>query len=181
MTQLVTILSLLCLLAWPNTAGASDRYDDDPLPAGAGWLKQQPLTPLAVVSQSARCWRFRVWVARSPEQFARGLMFVRRLAPDGGMLFALTEERDISMWMRNTYISLDILFANKDGRIVTIHQHAKPHSLNQIHSGQPVGAVLELPAGTVDARGITVGDYLRHHHFGNRGCQDSLTTSKAAT
>lgn len=171
MKQSALIFAAICVFAAPVSADTNNRTED-PLPDGARWLRNQPLTPLAVVSQSARCWHFRVWVARSQEQFARGLMFVRRLAPDGGMLFALAEARDISMWMRNTYISLDIIFADAAGRIVRIHPRARPLSLEQIHAGQPVKAVLELPAGTADERGIRVGDYLRHSHFGNSDCQD---------
>lgn len=172
LARMLRVAMALCVLAAP--AGAySQSPPDDPLPDGASWLKRQPLTPLAIVTQGARCWRFQVWVARGQEQFARGLMYVRRLAPDRGMLFALPEPRDLSMWMRNTFISLDLIFADENGRIVRIHPRATPHSLEQIYAGQPVRAVLELPGGTVAARGISVGDYLRHSHFGNGGCQDA--------
>ncbi len=88
------------------------------------------------------------------------------------MLFAMQIERDISMWMRNTYIPLDILFADASGKIIKIHANAEPHSLDHIGSGQSVRAVLELPGGAAAARGIQVGDYVRHEHFGNSGCHD---------
>lgn len=171
MKQLTITFAALCLLSLAGLDAVADSQQPD-LPGEAGWLRQQPLTPLAIVTRGARCWQFRVWVARTPEQFARGLMFVRRLPADGGMLFALTSERDISMWMRNTYVSLDLLFADADGRIVTIHERAEPLSLTPIAAGQPVWAVLELPAGTSAQSGIAVGDLLRHEHFGNRGCND---------
>lgn len=99
-------------------------------------------------------------------------MYVTQLEVDGGMLFAMQVPRDISMWMRNTYIPLDIIFADASGRITKIHANAEPHSLDHISSGQSVKAVLELAGGAAAARGIQVGDYLRHQHFGNSGCHD---------
>ena len=99
-------------------------------------------------------------------------MYVKDLPEDVGMLFGMDGEREISMWMRNTYIPLDIVFADSSGTIVRIHENAEPLSLDHISSGQAVLAVLELPGGTTRQHGIRPGDKLRQAHFGNSGCQD---------
>lgn len=100
--------------------------------------------------------RFDVWIAATPERQSQGLMFVRELPPDRGMLFVHDPPRPIGMWMKNTYIELDMLFI-ADGRIVRIVRRARPHSLQTIESGEAVSAVLELRGGEADRRGISVG------------------------
>lgn len=175
MTQRSNALCCAMAALWLSLAGTSaagDNMTDEALPAGAAWLKAQPLSPLWIVSKSAKCWQFQTWVARTPEQFSRGLMFVKKLHDNGGMLFAMQNEREISMWMRNTFVSLDILFADITGTIISIHENATPLSLDHISSGGPAYAVLELPAGAAAERNISEGDRLRHAHFGNAGCQD---------
>ncbi len=155
-------------------SGISVSAKDD-----AGWLARKPLTPLWIASRDARCRQYRVWVARTPEEFARGLMFVRQLPDATGMLFALDREREMSMWMRNTLLPLDMLFADSSGSIVKIHENAEPLSLEQIHSGQAVSAVLELAGGAARQHGLRPGDQLRHAHFGTSGCQDEPRLTKA--
>ena len=157
-------LLLACLLAVSGITPLRAENDH--------WLRYEPVSALWVVSSSARCSEFRVWVADSPEDFRRGLMFVRSLPEDSGMLFAMEEEREISMWMRNTYIPLDMLFMDRTGTIVTIHERTKPMTLDGRPSGTKVFAVLELPGGTVARLRIRIGDRVRHAHFGNRGCHD---------
>ncbi len=160
-------LLFACLLM---TVASAD--EGEALPVEATWLRFQPVTPLWVATRMARCWRFRIWVARTPQEFSRGLMFVQELDDDLGMLFAMQAEREISMWMRNTFIPLDILFADAQGTIVKIHENAIPHSLDYISSEQAVYAVLELPGGAASRRGIHAGDQIRHAHFGTAYCYD---------
>ncbi|MBV6417354.1 MAG: hypothetical protein CMLOHMNK_02016 [Steroidobacteraceae bacterium] len=105
--------------------------------------------------------RFAVWIADTPSRAAQGLMFVRELAPGAGMLFREDTPRVMSMWMKNTYIPLDMLFIGADGRIVRIAARTKPHSLDTISSGRPVTMVLELRGGEAARRGIEVGDHVR--------------------
>lgn len=156
----------------------ADTPTTEALPGAAAWLRTEPRLPLWIVSSSAKCWRFDTWVARSPDEFARGLMFVRKLDDEGGMLFAMRSSREISMWMRNTFVSLDILFADASGKIIKIHESATPLSLEHISSDGLARAVLELPAGAVARRGIVTGDLLRHPHFGNSGCHDASIKNK---
>jgi uncharacterized membrane protein (UPF0127 family) len=109
--------------------------------------------------------RFDVWLARTREQKARGLMFVESLDAEQGMLFLYDTPQPVSMWMKNTLISLDMLFIESDGRIAGIAQHTEPHSLASIAAPAPVVAVLELAAGTTATLGIATGDYVRHGLF----------------
>lgn len=123
--------------------------------------------PLTVESGSA-VHRFTVELALSPRQQARGLMFRRRLAADAGMLFVHPAPRVIAMWMRNTYIPLDMLFIGPDGRIVRIVERARPMSTETISSGRPALAVLEVNAGTAARLGIRPGDRVIAEALGSR-------------
>lgn len=102
--------------------------------------------------------QFRVEVARTPAEQARGLMYRTELAPDGGMLFPFDPPRPAAFWMKNTYIPLDIIFIGVDRRIARIAARTVPYSLDPVESGVPVVAVLELAGGTAEAQGIAVGD-----------------------
>ena len=88
-------------------------------------------------------------------------MFVRELPPEHGMLFLFDEPQDAAFWMKDTPLSLDILFIAPDGRIVNIAEGTTPYSLAPIGSVAPVGGVLEITAGTVRRLGIAPGDTIR--------------------
>jgi uncharacterized membrane protein (UPF0127 family) len=121
-------------------------------------------TPLAIES-AAGTLTFEVELAATNEQRRQGLMFRERLDSDHGMLFDFGRSAPVTMWMRNTYIPLDMLFVDDMGRIKRIAAHVQPLSDAMIGSGGPVRAVLELPAGTCADRGIEVGDRLIHPMF----------------
>jgi uncharacterized membrane protein (UPF0127 family) len=123
-----------------------------------------PTEPLVIVS-GGKEHRFDVEIARSSEQQATGLMYRRDLPADGGMLFVNSNERRQSMWMKNTFIPLDMLFIDKSGKIVRIVERTVPHSLETISSRQPVKATLELNGGTASRLGIEEGDRVRHPAF----------------
>lgn len=109
--------------------------------------------------------RFVVEVARTPEQQAKGLMFRTVLAEDHGMLFPHSEPRELSMWMRNTYIPLDMVFIRPDGTVHRVEHNTEPLSEKVISSNGDVLAVLELAGGTADRVGIRAGDKVRHSVF----------------
>jgi uncharacterized membrane protein (UPF0127 family) len=108
---------------------------------------------------------FEVELAISPEQRRHGLMFRERLESDQGMLFDFGRTGPVTMWMRNTFVPLDMLFIEEDGRIARIVADTEPLSDAVIGSGGPVRAVLELAAGTSAAEGIAVGDQVVHPIF----------------
>lgn len=109
---------------------------------------------LIIVASAHACHRFDIYLARSNEQRARGLMYVRRLPATTGMLFIYEVSDYVSMWMRNTYISLDILFARRDGQVSSIARGTEPLSLRSIRSTEPVTYVLELNAGVAEELSI---------------------------
>ena len=103
-----------------------------------------------------------VEVADTAEERGVGLMHRAELAPDRGMLFDFGTVRQVTMWMKNTLIPLDMFFAESDGRIVTIAERTTPLSEKRIRSGQPVRFVLEMAGGSAERLGIVPGDRLRH-------------------
>jgi uncharacterized membrane protein (UPF0127 family) len=119
---------------------------------------------LAIKTKTGRH-EFHVEIARRPKQQAQGLMFRRRMAADAGMLFIYRVTAPASMWMKNTFIPLDLLYIDWTGKIVGFHQRAVPQSLEVITSKQPVRAVLEVNAGTVARLKIGVGDKVVHPAF----------------
>ena len=110
---------------------------------------------------------FKVEMATTPQELAFGLMFVRKLPVDQGMLLVYDPPEPASIWMKNTFIPLDIVFISPNGRIESIRYGAKPHNLEAMTSKGTVGAVLELNAGVVRILGIGPGDLVRHKIFGN--------------
>jgi len=100
------------------------------------------------------------YIADNPIRRAQGLMHVTDLPENAGMLFAFSQPRQVSMWMKNTLISLDILFLNPSGRIVKIHKNAEPLSLASIPSHARVNWVLELNAGVAGKLNLRLGDRL---------------------
>ncbi len=105
---------------------------------------------------------FKVELAKTQSERARGLMFRQKLADDAGMLFDFGEEREVAFWMRNTFIPLDMIFIAANGTIKSIHANARPQDSTAIPSQFPVRFVLEIPGGRAAAAGIKVGDRLEH-------------------
>ena len=102
--------------------------------------------------------KFDLWIAQTPEQQSQGLMFVRDLPENRGMLFIAQQPRVFSMWMKNTYIPLDMVFIGADGRIRKIVPNTTPHSLATVSSDEPVKAIVELKGGEAARRSLQVGD-----------------------
>ncbi len=109
-----------------------------------------------------------VEIARTAEEQEKGLMFRRSLPENGGMLFDLQSEQEVSMWMKNTFIPLDILFVSYDGRIVSVAPEAQPMSEAIISSRAPAAAVIEVNAGMAKKLAVEVGDLVRHPIFSTR-------------
>ena len=108
---------------------------------------------------------FKIEVANTPGQQALGLMFRTKLDDTEGMLFPHDDTREVSMWMRNTYIPLDMVFIRADGVVHRIEANTEPMSERIIPSNGPVGAVLEIAGGAAARLGIATGDVVRHAQF----------------
>lgn len=113
--------------------------------------------PLTIAS-GKRQYAFKVEVARTGAEQARGLMFRTHLGADRGMIFPMSPPRFASFWMKNTLIPLDMLFIRSDGTIANIAARAVPHSLEPVSSSEPVGAVLEIEGGRAAKLGLKPGD-----------------------
>ena len=101
---------------------------------------------------------FSVELAVTDEERERGLMFRRSVPESTGMLFDFKRDQEVTMWMKNTYVSLDMIFIQSDGRIRRIAENTETESLKIIPSGGPVRAVVEVAAGTARKLGIEPGD-----------------------
>jgi len=133
-----------------------------------GGALAQAAEPLVIVSRGGRH-TFSVEVARNEADRAQGLMFRRSLAPDRGMLFDFGPRVEpILMWMKNTYIPLDMVFIRPDGTVARVAENAEPLSTRTISSGEPVSAVLEVSGGTAARLGIKPGDRVEHPLFSKR-------------
>lgn len=132
-----------------------------PLPADARMRVEQ----LSIIATDGRKVPIEIEVASDQQEKALGLMFRTELGDHQGMLFPYEEPRELSMWMHNTYIPLDMLFIRPDGVIHRIERQAEPLSDRVITSEGPVSAVLELAGGAADRLGIKPGDRVQHPIF----------------
>lgn len=124
-----------------------------------------PRATLEIASPGGRIHKFNIWVAADDRRRMQGLMHVADMPDDAGMLFIFRAPGPISMWMKNTVMSLDMLFIGADGRIGRIAANTKPFSLDTIPSGFDALGVLELKAGTASRLGIEPGAVVIHPAF----------------
>lgn len=149
-------LGLLCLPLLLFVLSAPAAAQSGPIED----LSNFPQTSLAIESGKSRH-DFTIWVADTPQREEQGLMFVRELPANRGMLFPLRAPRTMSMWMKNTYIELDMVFIGTDGRVSKIVERAVPQSLTTIDSGGPISAVLEIRGGEAARLGVHTGDRVK--------------------
>ena len=120
---------------------------------------------LSIITSNGSKHNFLVEVARTEEEKKIGLMFRKTLAKNAGMLFLYKREALRLMWMKNTFVPLDILFIDKKGVIKRVVKRTIPHSLATISSRQSVLAVLELRGGITSSLEIKKGDRIEHPAF----------------
>jgi len=125
------------------------------------------LTTVEIVSKTG-VHVFSVELVANDADRAKGLMFRKELPEGRGMLFDFQREQDVSMWMRNTYIPLDMIFITGDGRIRRIAENTEPLSERIIPSGGPVRGVLEVIGGTARKLGLAPGDRVAHPMFSGK-------------
>lgn len=138
------VLALIALLLWGAAAGAACR--DDLVELRGPWGQA----------------RFDVELAITPEEQARGLMFRESLPRGAGMLFLYDRPSRVSFWMRNTLISLDMIFVDDTGTVTRVHHEAIPLDETPIPGGDGVLAVLEINGGLARRFGIAEGSEMRH-------------------
>ena len=109
---------------------------------------------LEIINDAGDSLRFDIYLAESPEQQRRGLMFFRSMPDTTGMLFVYEADDFHSMWMKNTFIPLDMIFARSDGSVSSVISNTTPLTLNSNQSREPVSYVLELNAGIARRMGI---------------------------
>jgi uncharacterized membrane protein (UPF0127 family) len=114
---------------------------------------------LIVHASEHACYRIDIYIAENDAQRQRGLMHVRRLPETTGMLFIYSSEQILSIWMKNTFIPLDILFIKADGQVSSIYYDAEPQSLRSMRALEPVQYVLELNAGVAEK--LSIDEYSR--------------------
>jgi uncharacterized protein len=134
--------------------------------AGAVQAQQAPLDDLdrfpkaeLTLRSGTATHHFHIWVADTAAHEEQGLMFVRELPADQGMVFVEAAPKVWAMWMRNTYIELDMLWVGEDGRVLKIAEHARPHDETTLKYDGAAKAVIELPGGAASRLGIKLGDY----------------------
>jgi uncharacterized membrane protein (UPF0127 family) len=128
-------------------------------------LSAFPQSLLAIRTDAGKVVNFKIWEADSPKREEQGMMFIREMDEHTGMLFMFPENQRVRMWMKNTYVSLDLLFLNAQGKIDYIAARATPESEAIIGPPTPEYAVLELKGGACEQFGIKVGDKVLHKNF----------------
>ena len=130
--------------------------------AGLAWAAT--IEPLEIITRSG-VHVFEVELAITDDERAKGLMFRRELPTGRGMLFDFKTDQMVAMWMKNTFVSLDMIFIRADGRVASIAENTTPQSEAIISSRVPVRGVLEVVAGTAKKLGIQPGDKVAHRWF----------------
>jgi len=148
-----TLAGLLCLALGAQAFAQIAPLED---------LAAFPSGPLTISDGKKARHVFQVWLADSPQRQAQGLMFVRALPDLRGMLFVHDAPQPISMWMKNTYIPLDMVFIDAHSRIQQIVEQTTPHSLDIIRAKDPALAVLEIAGGEAKRLGLHPGQHVSH-------------------
>ena len=176
---LVFVALMVVSLAVSLTMNISRRAETEAVAAGAAAGQKvladasgtaarsgvlQSVEPLEIITAGGAR-KLEVELMRSPDEQARGLMFRQSMPDEHGMLFDFGIDRPVAMWMKNTYIPLDMVFIKADGMIHRIEERTEPLSERTINSGTPVRAVLEINAGTARKLGMKAGDTIIHSMF----------------
>ena len=135
------------------------------IPADAFAQSQKLESETVEITTKRGKFSFEIEIADQPEERTIGLMNRSQLEPRGGMLFVFDRPQIIQMWMKNTLISLDMVFIDASGRVVDVAERTVPHSLAIVASRQKASFVLELAGGMASFIGLQPGDRLKHRLF----------------
>lgn len=150
------LFAMLCALTLVLGGATLVRAQSGPLED----LSHFPRTTLEILHGKSKkdARHFTIWIADTEARQEQGLMFVRDLPAGQGMLFPQKPPRPMSMWMKNTYVELDMVFIGEKGVIDQIIARAHPLSLETLSSEKPVAAVLEIKGGEAARLELKVGD-----------------------
>lgn len=160
--------ALMLHMALPGPAEASDTSKSEPAAPSVTASELDRVfrrSTLQIATPDARLHPFNIWIADDDQRRARGLMFIEQLRADDGMLFIYSRPQPVAMWMKNTYVPLDMLFVAADGKVIRVVENTEPLSLKTIESGGTVLGVVELPAGTAARMKIAAGARVIHPAF----------------
>jgi uncharacterized membrane protein (UPF0127 family) len=165
MHALVTTLRALVFAALISTGACAQQTETAASTvSGASVGPEAPTEQLTIETANGPV-RLNVEIADDENERQHGLMFRQTLPDDRGMLFDFPEPEMASFWMRNTPLSLDIIFIGVDGRILNIADHTTPYSEEPVPATGMTRGVLEIRAGRAEALGIHPGDRVRHRIF----------------
>lgn len=158
-------MALFVLAVMAQSALSAVSVEFDVVRVAAAKMRQDKLT--IVPAAGGQGHTFTIEIASTEAEKSLGLMYRSSLPDTAGMLFPYGPERIITMWMRNTYIPLDMIFIRADGTIARIEERTEPLSERVISSGSRVSAVLEIAGGAAERLGIKPGDKVRYKLFEN--------------
>jgi uncharacterized membrane protein (UPF0127 family) len=139
------------------------------LPHGLAWGDGTLPVETVVIETGQGRTAFEAEIADTPVERSKGLMFRDSLPEGHGMLFDFGKARPVAMWMKNTRISLDMIFADGSGRVIGVAENTVPFSTTTLSVDEPVKAVFEVSAGTARRIGLKSGGKLIHPIFMNGG------------
>ncbi len=154
--------ALFCICMALLLVSGCGKNDNGNAPAGA-----DPIKYVSIVKSNGQRYDFKIEIALTQEQQARGLMGRKDMDERSGMLFVFPKEEERAFWMKDTLIPLDMLFIRKDGTIHHLHENAQPLDLTSVPSNGPVIAAIELKGGASKKFGIQEGDKVHHPFFEN--------------
>ena len=147
----IFIIILCCSFVFPlSTFTANARKLDD--------LEDLEKGSVSIKLNSNESIEFSVLIAESNKDRRQGLMHIEFMEENQGMLFVFNPPRRVSMWMRNTPMSLDILFIDRNGKVINMEENTTPYSTKALSSGGTIRWVLEINSGLAKTKGIKTGD-----------------------
>ena len=147
----ILIIILCCSFVFPlSTFTANARTLDD--------LEDLEKGTVSIKLNSNESIEFSVLIAESNKDRRQGLMHIEFMEENQGMLFVFNPPRRVSMWMRNTPMSLDILFIDRNGKVINMEENTMPYSTKALSSGGTIRWVLEINDGLAKTKGIKTGD-----------------------
>jgi uncharacterized membrane protein (UPF0127 family) len=156
----LTVLALMAfIMAAPVPAHAVVRFTPTPTQVDL------PVEKVTFTGEGHKPLAYNVELAVSEQEQEIGLMGRTKLADDAGMIFLFDQAGEVSFWMKDTLIPLDMLFIDEHGRIFNIKENAQPQDLTPVPSAGPAKAVIELAGGNAKAHGIKVGNMVEYKAF----------------